>query len=297
MPSGTSQRVGEPWHSGAMGSAAGDIALGEFLRSRRNLRQPDEVDVPTYGRRRVPGLRREEVAFLAGVSASYYTRIEQGTAGTVSSGVLRSVAAALRLTDEEHAQMYRLAQVSPDHPQPGRPETLLPSLAAVLSHLDGVPVGVLGRSMRVLSWNRLAHRVFAPHRAFDEPWSAVGLNWARVLLLDDESRTLYADWPLVTEDIVGRLRAAASRRPTDPEITAVVADLTRQSPRFAELWSSHPTRERPLGGTTLNHPTLGRLDLCDTVLRSVEDEDQVMIVFHCAPGSVTESALRQAVPT
>lgn len=117
---------------------------------RRNALQPDDVGVATYGRRRVPGLRREEVALLAGVSSSYYTRIEQGTAGTVSGSILRSLADALQLDEDDRAQVYRLAGAGPERGERHHPAVLLPSLAAVLDHLDGVPAGALGHDMRLL---------------------------------------------------------------------------------------------------------------------------------------------------
>ncbi|KHL09057.1 helix-turn-helix protein [Mumia flava] len=275
-----------------MRPTAADIELGDFLRSRRGALCPGDVNVPTYGRRRVPGLRREEVAFLAGVSTSYYTRIEQGTAGAVSASVLSALADALQLDHDDRSHVARLTRVTLARPA-AQGQVLLPSIAAVMNHLhDDVPVAVLGRGMRVLAWNRLAHHVFAPHRGFEEPFVDRGLNWAEVLLLDPSSRGHFADWPLVVEDIVGRLRVDAARRPGDPEVTELIERLARVSPEFRAAWDLHPAREHPLGGTVIEHPLLGHLELTDTVLRSVEDEDQSLIVFHCEPGSPTEVALR-----
>lgn len=280
-----------------MRPTAADIALGELLRARRGALDPAEVGVATYGRRRVPGLRREEVAFLAGVSASYYTRIEQGTAGAVSAGVLGAIADALRLGPEDRAQLNRLADVAPARERSAPAEVVLPSLAALLPHLEHLPVGVLGRSMRLLAWNRCAQAVFTPHRGFDAPGSAPGLNWAEILVLDPECRSLFIDWPLVVEDLVGRLRVTAARHPGDREVAAVVESLSAASAFFAASWARHPAREGPLGGTRLDHPVLGILELEDTVLRSSEDEDQVMVVFRPAIGSPTERALRHWAAT
>lgn len=270
-----------------------DIELGNFLRARRSALSPDDVDVPAYGRRRVPGLRREEVALLAGVSTSYYTRIEQGTAGAVSTSVLTAVADALRLQPDDRAHLSRLARVTLVGPG-AAPRTLLPSLAAVVARLGDVPVGVLGRGTRVLAWNRLAHMVFAPHRDVDEPSSPTGMYWAEVLLLDPYSRRHFANWSQMVEDIVGRLGVDAARWPDDPEIAAVIERLAGASREFRELWAGRPARERPLGGTVVDHPVLGRLELTDSVLRSVEDPDQLLLVFHCEPGSDTDAALRTA---
>lgn len=198
--------------------------------------------MPTYSRRRVSGLRREEVAFLAGVSTSYYTRIEQGTAGAVSGSVLTALADALRLDQDDRAHMARLARVTLCWPA-AVPQVLLPSISAAMSHInDDTPVAVLGRGMRVLAWNRLAQQVFAPHRDFDEPSSHPGVNWVEVLLLDLPSRQLFADWPLVVEDAVGRLRVDAARRPDDLSIRELVESLTRLSPEFRSAWERHPTR-------------------------------------------------------
>lgn len=275
-----------------MRPTAQDVELGAFLRVRRAALRPDDVEVPTYGRRRVPGLRREEVAFLAGVSASYYTRIEQGTAGAVSAAVLRAVVDVLRLDPDDRAQVGRLARVTLAPVPPALSARVLPSIASVMGHLDHLPIAVLGRGMRMLAWNRLAHRVFAGHRDLDEPSRPGGLNWAEVLLMDAESRSLFTDWPLVVEDAVGRLRVDAARHPEDPDLRALVSGLCATSAEFRAAWRRHPTRQRPLGGTRLDHPAMGRLELTDTVLRSVEDEDQVLLVFHSEPGSATEARLR-----
>lgn len=277
-----------------MPTTAGDLALGQFLRVRRNALLPEDVDVASYGARRVPGLRREEVALLAGVSASYYTRIEQGTAGAVSGSVLRTLADALRLDPDDRAQLYRLAGAVPDRDALAAPAALLPSLAVVVDALTDVPAGVLGRDLRMLAWNRWAHRVFAPHLPYETPWSPEGLNWAEALLLDPVLRDHFANWEAMAHDAVGRLRAATARHPDDVALAAVVARLVGESPVFARFWDAHPARERPLGGTVVAHPDLGRLELCDTVLRSVEDEDQLLVVFHWQPGSPTAEAFRRA---
>ncbi|MFE6507461.1 helix-turn-helix transcriptional regulator [Nocardioides sp. NPDC057767] len=270
-----------------------EIALGEFLRSRRHRVDPEQAALPSYRRRRVPGLRREEVALLAGVSTSYYTRIEQGTASGVSAGILEAIARTLRLDDEEIAQMYRLAQLAPprDLREPG---ALAPELDLLLRSLTTVPVGVLDSALQVLGWNRLGHLVFGSHVAYEAPWSPPGLNWARELFLEERVRCLFRDWNMVALDAVGRMRAAASLGPTAPALTRTVADLCAASAEFAEMWAAHPVRERPLGLVILDHPTLGELHITDSVLRPGDRDDQAAFVFYPAPGSDTERVLAKA---
>ncbi|MBL7257622.1 helix-turn-helix domain-containing protein [Paractinoplanes lichenicola] len=267
-----------------------NVALGEFLRSRRGAFDPGLLAMPSYGRRRVPGIRREELALLAGVSVSYYTRIEQG-AVTASASVLEAIATALRLDQEDRAQMYRLSRAGRETTEP---EQLADTLQLVLRTIQETPVGVLGRSMSLLGWNRLAHAVFADHLPFETPWAEDGsANWARLLFLDDKVRGRFAEWAVQARDIVGRLRTSQARHPGDPQIEALVGELSTASPEFGALWSAHPVRERSLGLVRLAHPRLGDLLLRDTVLRPAEDDDQLLILFHAEPGSSSERKLSE----
>ncbi|MBU2665056.1 helix-turn-helix transcriptional regulator [Actinoplanes bogorensis] len=265
-------------------------ALGEFLRLRRGAFDPGQLPLPSYGRRRVPGIRREELALMAGVSVSYYTRIEQG-AVTASESVLEAIATALRLDQQDRAQMFRLARS--EH-APAEPEQLTGTLQLILRTLHEVPAGVLGRSMNMLGWNRLAHALFADHLPFETPWATEGtLSWARLLFLDDKCRGRFARWEMQAQDMVGRLRAAQARHPDDPALASVVADLRAASPEFAELWAAHPVRDHSLGDVYLAHPALGDLQLRDTVLRPAEEDDQLLILFHAEPGSDSERKLAE----
>ncbi|WP_328475779.1 helix-turn-helix transcriptional regulator [Actinoplanes sp. NBC_00393] len=262
------------------------VALGEFLRSRRAAFDPQRLPVPGYGRRRVPGIRREELALLAGVSVSYYTRIEQG-AVAASPSVLDAVANALKLDEEDRAHMHRLARAKPAKTT-GVPETVNPDLRLVLRTVREAPAAVLGRSMTVLAWNRMAHAVFADHLPFE---ASGAVNWVRQLFTDDVYRSRFADWDAVAYDIVGRLRASQARHPDDPQVRAVVTELLTASSEFARLWHAHPVRERSLGGVRLDHDRYGTLHLRDTVLRAAEDDDQLLIVFHAEPGSDSDRVL------
>ena len=273
-----------------MSSNHADVALGDFLRSRRDAFEPDRLTFPSSGRRRVPGLRREELAMLAGVSVSYYTRVEQG-AVSASASVLDAIARALDLSDEDRGHLHRLARARHAASEPEGAEQLEGSLDLVLRTVDTTPVGVLGREMNLLGWNQLAHLVFADHLPLDAPWSGT-VNWAELLFLDPACRARFLDWDEVALDLVGRLRASAARRPDDHRIATLVADLTARSEDFARLWAAHPVRVRPLGGVRVAHPRFGELALRDTVLRAAENDEQLLLMFHADPGSDTDRTLR-----
>jgi transcriptional regulator with XRE-family HTH domain len=268
-------------------------ALGEFLRARRDAADPEDLHLPDYGRRRVAGIRREELAALAGVSTSYYVRIEQGSV-TASAAVLESIASALRLDDDDRQHMFQLARTRDYGPDAAGPTRLPEPIAQLLRTLTTVPVGVLAHDMTVLGWNRLAHAVFASHVDFDAPWSTPGgVNWARMLFCDERSRALFVNWDPVTVDLAGRLRASFARDPNDPAVQAIVEELRATSERFETLWRWQHVRERPLGTAHLNHPSVGALELSDTILRPADADDQLVIVFQAEPGSPTEQRLRQ----
>jgi transcriptional regulator with XRE-family HTH domain len=272
-------------------------ALGDFLRARRDAADPDALRLPSYGRRRVAGLRREELAVLAGVSTSYYVRIEQGSV-TASPAVLEAIATALHLEAEDREHMFQLARTRDYGPDTAGPTHLPEQIEQLLRTLTDVPIGVLGHDMRLLGWNQLAHAVFADHIAFDAPWSAPdGVNWARVLFCDPRCRVLFTNWDAVTIDVCGRLRASFARDPNDGAVRDIVDELCDTSDRFASLWRWQPVRERPLGTAHLNHPTVGTLELYDTVLRPADADDQLVIVFQADPGSVTEQRLQQLART
>lgn len=270
----------------------GNEALGDFLRSRRDAMDPARLALPVYGRRGVSGVRREELAVLAGVSTSYYVRIEQGVV-TASPAVLDAIATALHFDEEDRRHMFRLAQTRDYGPDDASVESLADGVEVLLrSHRD-VPIGVLGRDMAILGWNRLGHQVFAGHLPFDAPWSTPGgLSWARLLFLDERCRTLFVDWDEVTIDLVGRLRASYARNPAEPRIARLIEELSTASERFATLWGWHPVRQRPLGEVHLDHPVVGDLWLRDLILRPADADEQLVILFQPTPGSESEQRLR-----
>lgn len=254
-----------------------DAAVGDFLRARRDAATPPR----TINQRRVTGLRREEVAASAGVSVSYYTRIEQG-AVSPTPDVLEAVARALRLSEEDLEYLRDLTSAARPSRQPSSKAqyVLDDGLNRTLATLHAVPAAVLAFDMSVLSWNRKAHRIFAPHVPFDAPTSASPPNWAEMLFLDAYCRSLFVPWEPVALDMVGRLRASLAKHPDEPTLDEVIARLKSQSLEFAALWRRHPVRLSPLGVARLQHPILGPLVLRDTVLRANSASDQLLFVFH-----------------
>lgn len=266
-------------------------ALGAFLRARRDTADPDQLSVPSYGRRRVTGIRREELAAMAGVSVSYYVRIEQGTV-TASPAVLEAVATALRLDDDDRRHMFQLARTRDYGPDTPGPNQLPGQVDQLMRTVTTIPIGVLGHDMTLLGWNRLANAVFAEFVDFDAPWSTPGgVNWARVLFCDPRCRQLFVNWDAVTIDVAGRIRTSLARDPDNPAVRGIIDELKRDSSRFATLWDWQPVRERPLGTVHLAHPTVGALELHDTVLRLSDADEQLVLVFQAEPGSVSEQRL------
>lgn len=289
--------------------------LGAFLRSRRAGLRPADVGLPDYGdRRRVPGLRREELARLAGVSTGYYTRLEQGRSPHVSDSVLDAVARALRLNRVERAHLHSLARpprsgggdghaagARPGGAARSRPETLRPAVRVMIDSFDPVPALVLGRGSDVLGWNRTAHALLAPHHdagAPDTPRTRP--NLARLMFYDPYLRELYADWPGKARDTVADLRLSAGRHPDDPGLATLIAELRRRSPEFAALWAAHTVLPCTHHTRGLRHPVAGPLTLTTELLALPDDDGQRVAVLNPAPGSRSEAALRTlaaSVPT
>ncbi|GAA2082861.1 helix-turn-helix transcriptional regulator [Kitasatospora saccharophila] len=267
--------------------------LGEFLRQRRARIQPSDVGLPELGRRRrVPGLRREEVAQLAGVSVDYYVRLEQGRGDGVSVEVLDAVARVLRLDGTERGHLHDLAR-PPRGTQRRAPQQVGPGLRLVLDAM-ALPVFALGRCMDVLAWNAPADAVIG----FSElpPGER---NMARHAFLGERGARLYPEFERVAAETVAHLRLDAARHPDDPDLAALVADLTAGSPLFAELWARHGVREKASGRKRLLHPEVGELDLGYETLVPPGEPGLQLVVYTAEPGSVTAArlaALTAAVP-
>ncbi|WP_406436968.1 helix-turn-helix transcriptional regulator [Streptomyces sp. NBC_01613] len=264
--------------------------LGTFLRSRRAHLQPEDVGLIDYGgRRRVPGLRREELAQLAGVSVGYYTRLEQGQSLNASDAVLDAIARVLRLSETERSHLHSLARNKPRVRRRTRPEQVRPGIRLMIESMSEVPALVLGRSGDVLCWNRMAHALLAAHIDFDAPAQAAGRpNVARLVFLGPHTRELYADWRVKARDTVADLRMTAARYPDDPRF----AELTLHSPEFASLWAAHTVRPCAQFTRTFQHPLVGALTLTNELLDLPHDEGQRVALFNAEPGSPAHAALR-----
>jgi transcriptional regulator with XRE-family HTH domain len=269
--------------------------LGEFLRSRRARLQPEDAGLPTFGgRRRVPGLRREELAQLAGVSAGYYTRLEQGQSPNASDAVLDAVARVLRLDEAERAHLYSLARPKARiRRRAAKPEQVRPGVRLMIESFGDVPALVMGRFLDVLAWNPMAHALLAGHLDFDAPSRpAERPNIARMLFLDPHMRELYGDWPRKARSTVADLRLIAGRYPGAPGLNGLVGELTVGSPEFAKLWAAHSVGDCGTDTRTYHHPMVGTMALMAEFMALPNDEGQRVAVFNAEPGSASEAALR-----
>lgn len=268
--------------------------LGQFLRSRRARLQPEDVGLVNYGmRRRVPGLRREEIAQLAGVSVAYYTRLEQGQSQNASDAVLDAIAQALRLDDDEREHLYDHARPQPKAKRRVRQETLRVGARLMIESFGQVPALVIGRRCDVLAWNRMAHVLLAGHLPFDSPQRpAERPNLAFLVFLDPHTREFYVDWKRKARDTVAYLRMSAARYPDDSKLSELVGELTVHSPEFAALWAAHPIRECAYNVREYRHPSVGALTLRDELLQLPDDEGQRVVVYNAEPDSASEAALK-----
>ncbi|MFD3332701.1 helix-turn-helix domain-containing protein [Streptomyces sp. NPDC058700] len=267
--------------------------LSEFLRSRRARLKPQDVGLPEYGRhRRVPGLRREELAQLAGVSVAYYTRLEQGHGRNVSMEVLDAIARALRLSDTERAHLTHLAKPTVKKRQRAaiaRPQRVRASLTQLLDSLEGVPAFVLGRRLDILAWNRMARALIGDFAA----WEPAERNMPRMIFLDPNARDLYVDWESKAVEVVSVLRLYAGCYPDDPLLLALVGELSVRSEEFRSLWAAHTVTDKGHGTKRLRHPLVGELTLSYESLKVAgDDPDLVLVTYHAEPGTASADALR-----
>jgi transcriptional regulator with XRE-family HTH domain len=267
--------------------ASNDIA--QFLTSRRAKVTPDQVGLPTYGPRRVTGLRREEVASLAGVSVEYYKRLERGNASGVSDGVLEALASALHLDDAERAHLFDLARAaSPVAPQRRRSaqQRVRP---AVLRILESISAPAIVRNSRVdyLDANRLGRALYAPvYESREQP-----ANSARFTFLDPAAHEFYVDWERTAKDLVAHLRSEAGRNPYDRGLSDLVGELSTRSPEFDTWWAAHNVRYHRTGTKRLRHPVVGELDLAYEVLDVSADDGLTIAAYSAEPGSRSQEAL------
>ncbi|MET8226054.1 helix-turn-helix transcriptional regulator [Streptomyces sp. NPDC005301] len=265
-----------------------DADIGDFLRSRRARIQPEEVGLPPHGRRRVPGLRREEVAQLAGVSVDYYIRLEQGRGTSVSDAVLDAVGRVLRLDPTEQEYLRTVARPGPRRApaSPAAVQKVRPGLRLLLDSMDRVPAFVLGRRMDVLAWNALGDAVVGFSRM-----PAEERNMPRQVFLDPRAREVYPDWAAVAAETVAHLRLDAGRHPRDRRLATLVGELSIGSEDFRRLWADHQVKEKTYGAKRVRHPLVGELTLPYETLAVAGDPDQMLVVYTPEPASRTAERL------
>ncbi len=266
--------------------------LADFLRAARARLTPEQAGIADFGRRRVEGLRREELAMLAGVSVDYYTRLEQGRSRSASAEVLDAIADALRLDDVERAHLRAIARPAPGvrRRPPAKPQRVAPATTALLDTFEVAlrPAFVLGRRLDILGQNRLAALLIAD---FDS-MPVAERNQARFVFLDSHARELYADWDQVAADTAAMLRRDAGRHPYDPALAQLVGDLSIRSPEFRRLWARNRVHQRSIGTKRYHHPLVGDLTITYQALTPGDDADQTVMVYDTEPGSSSVHALQ-----
>lgn len=267
--------------------------LGEFLRNRRAQLLPEDLGIAHFGeQRRVPGLRREELAMLAGVSTSYYARLEQGLSSNASPQVLDAIAQALRLTETERRHLHALAAGTRARKGVRRaaPERVGEAIRQLMHALTDVPTLVLGRRGDVLAWNRAGHALYAGHLDPRDPERADRRpNMARLVFLDEHTRELYEDWPAKARAVVGTLRLACGRNPHDPALAALVGELSVNSAEFATLWADHRVKADDSAVYRMRHPLVGAMTVTQQTLRT--EQDQAVVVATTEPDSPSQTAM------
>jgi transcriptional regulator with XRE-family HTH domain len=242
----------------------------------------------------VPGLRRDELARLAGVGLSYYTRLEQGSSLNASHEVLEALARALGLDEVERAHLHDLAGVA-RRVTPRRrpaPERTGEATWQLLAAFGDAPAIVLGRRSDVLAWNRTGHALFAGHleaRIPEQPDRRP--NMARLVFLDAHTRDLFVDWPKKARNVVGKLRLAAGQHPDDPRLASLIGELTMRSEEFATMWAEHGVRKWALAAYRMHHPVVGRMELNLQSLGVPQDEGQRIVVATAGADSASAAAL------
>jgi transcriptional regulator with XRE-family HTH domain len=265
--------------------------IREFLTSRRARLTPEQAGLTTYGSgsRRVPGLRREEVALLAGVSVDYYTRLERGNLSGVSETVLEAVARALRFDEPERAHLFNLARAQHTTSRPRRRSSGRRVRPRIQQMLDAItaPSYVRNGRMDILAANRLGRALYS--EIFDTPRRPP--NSARFAFLDRRAPEFFVDWEKVADDAVAVVRAEAGRNPYDRDLSDLIGELSTQSEDFRVRWAKHDVRYHDTGIKRLHHPVAGHLELGYEVMKLVADEELTMFVYTAEPGSRSEESL------
>ncbi|MFI1096617.1 helix-turn-helix transcriptional regulator [Streptomyces sp. NPDC020917] len=273
--------------------------LGDFLRTRRAAVSPEDAGITTWGTRRVPGLRREELAQLAGISVNYYIRLEQGQSANASDAIIEALARALRLDDAERTHLYAMARpTTAKRRRTARTESPTTGAVRLLASMPDVPAMLLGRRNDVLAWNPLGHLLLAGHldpAAPERPGTRP--NHLRLLFLDPHTRELYRNWADEAALAVSSLRYTAADYPDDRLLAELIGDLSINSPEFARLWARHDVRLCSSGTKQLHHPEVGDLDLHYEVLHLPDSHGQRLLTHTAAAGSAAADALSLLRPT
>ena len=264
--------------------------ISEFLRSRRARLTPEEAGIQTYGlNRKVAGLRREEVALLAGVSVDYYTRIERGNIGGASASVLEALARALKLTDVERDHLIRLAQLTESR-RPARSvaHAVRPQNQLMLDAIVDSPAYIGNARMDVLATNALGSALYAP--VIESP--VAGGNLARFVFLDPSSVTYWANWTKIAEDSAAALRSAIGRFPNEPQLQQLIGELVSKSEYFQSLWGKQNVYRHGGGEKLINHPAVGELVLGYEALIFANDDYLKLVIYTCEPNTPSAERIR-----
>ncbi|MCW2947145.1 MAG: putative DNA-binding protein [Actinoallomurus sp.] len=263
-----------------------------FLKSRRDKITPEQAGLPVYGNRRVTGLRRSEVAMLAGVSVEYYTRLERGNLGGVSDSVLDSLAQALRLNETERTHLYDLARAANATPARVRRRPVRSTVSATVQRMidamPSLPALVLNNHFDVLVVNPLGRALFS--EMYADP--ACEANTARFVFLSPVARRFYLDWDRIANGVVGSLRVEAGRNPYDRELSNLIGELSTRSDAFRVLWGAHDVHVFREGTKRFNHPVVGDLQLEHQSMALPGDTGLIVALYSAAPGTATEDALK-----
>lgn len=263
----------------------------EFLSTRRDRITPDQAGLPAYGgNRRVPGLRREEVALLAGVSVDYYTRLERGDLSGTSDSVLDSLARALQLDEAESAHLHDLARTANASPGTRKPrkraEGVRPSILRLLDAITDAPAMLRNNYFDYVAANPLGRALYSP--VFAEP----APNSARFAFLNPAAPEFYVDWDKNTQELVATMRGEAGRNPYDKRLTDLVGELSTRSERFRTLWAAHNVRYHRTGVKRLRHPVVGDLELTYEAFDLPADPGLTLSTYTAEPGTPSADALR-----
>ena len=268
--------------------------MRDFLVSRRARITPEQAGLPVYGgNRRVAGLRREEVALLAGVSVDYYTRLERGRAAGASDSVLEGIARALHLDEAERAHLFDLARAAagPGAPRvPRRPvaQQVRPNVRRILDSMTMTPAYVRNARLDILTANQLGAALFAPVLSS----AAQPANNARFMFLDPAARDFYSDWERQAQDVVAMLRTEAGRNPHDKDLSNLIGELSTRSENFRIWWAAHNVRFHRTGIKRFRHPVVGDLTLTYEALDLAADSGLRISAYTAEPGTPSDDALK-----